>query len=85
MDTPDNNPLCGPWTCADGVTVRDCDDKIVAVLARGGEGDGMRCRAIANTPRALALLTELVDIEGAQPGTHAWASKVHTLLKDIEA
>ena len=79
------NPLRGPWTCTDGVTVRDRDGKIVAILARGGEGDGARCKAIAAIPEAIGLLTELVDIEGAQPGTHAWARKVHTLLKDIEA
>ena len=65
MDTPDNNPLRGPWTCADGVTVRDADDKIVAVLARGGEDDGTaRCQAIAATPQLLTALHDLVQWHG---------------------
>lgn len=85
MNTPKNNPLRGPWTCADGVTVRDCDGKIVAVLARGGEGDGARCKAIAATPRAFNLLDELVAIEGPQPGDVVWASKVATLLSEVRA
>lgn len=86
MNTPENNPLRGPWTCPDGVVVRDCDGKVVAVMAQGGEPSGaFRCRAVARVPRAYALLEELLAIEGPQPGDVVWASKAATLLSEVRA
>lgn len=35
---------------------------------------------ISAAPEMLALLQELVDIEGAQPGTQAWAEKVLAVI-----
>lgn len=32
-----------------------------------------------------ALLRELIDIEGPQPGTAAWADKVFALLSELES
>ena len=37
-------------------------------------------RLIAAAPDMLALLQELIDIEGPQPGTAAWAKKVHAVI-----
>jgi hypothetical protein len=37
-------------------------------------------RLIAAAPDLLALLVELVDIEGPCPGTASWASKVHAVI-----
>ena len=37
-------------------------------------------RLIAAAPELLALLQELIDIEGPQPGTSEWANKVHAAI-----
>lgn len=37
-------------------------------------------RLIAAAPDLLALLRELIDIEGPQPGTSDWANKVHAAI-----
>lgn len=37
-------------------------------------------RLIAAAPELLALLVELVDIEGPCPGTVSWATKVHAAI-----
>ena len=37
-------------------------------------------RLIAVAPEMLALLQELIDIEGPQPGTSAWAEKVRAVI-----
>ena len=41
-------------------------------------------RLIAVAPELLALLKELVDIEGPQPGTSAWADKVLAVLEKVK-
>lgn len=33
--------------------------------------------------RMIALLKELIDIEGPQPGTAGWGAKVTALLREI--
>lgn len=33
--------------------------------------------------RLIALLKELIDIEGPQPGTNEWGAKVTAILKEI--
>lgn len=37
-------------------------------------------RLIAAAPEMLSLLQELIDIEGPQPGTSAWAEKVRATI-----
>ena len=41
-------------------------------------------RLIAAAPDLLALLKELIDIEGPQPGTAAWADKVRAAIAKAE-
>lgn len=41
-------------------------------------------RLIAAAPDMLALLKELIDIEGSQPGTAAWAAKVFAAIAKAE-
>ncbi len=38
-------------------------------------------KLIAAAPELLALLIELIDIEGPQPGTGMWANKVEAAIK----
>lgn len=81
MGTQENNPLRAPWHADRGVVI-DCDGKVVTVLTRRSD-EGVCGRAVVATPRMLDLLMELVAIEGAQPGTAAWAAKVNTLLAEV--
>lgn len=41
-------------------------------------------RLIAESPAMLALLKDLVDMEGPMPGTSAWGDKVLALIARIE-
>lgn len=45
------------------------------------EGDA---RLIAAAPEMFALLQELIDIEGPQPGHVVWANKVKALLAKVQ-
>jgi len=42
-------------------------------------------RLIAAAPEMLALLNELIDIEGPQPGTAGWAAKVRAVITKATA
>jgi hypothetical protein len=44
------------------------------------EQETANANLIAAAPDLLALLVELVDIDGPCPGNAAWASKVHTAI-----
>lgn len=41
-------------------------------------------RLIAKSPEMFALLQELIDIEGPQPGSAQWAQKVQKLIAEVE-
>ena len=47
---------------------------------RSGNESAANCRLIAAAPDLLALLQELIDIEGPQPGTAAWADKARAAI-----
>lgn len=49
------------------------------IVAVTGEGDA-DARLIAAAPELLTLLYELIDIEGPQPGTSAWANKARAII-----
>lgn len=39
---------------------------------------------VSKAPEMFDLLAELIDTEGAQPGTSEWAQRVHALLAKIK-
>lgn len=41
-------------------------------------------RLIAKSPEMFALLQELIDMEGPQPGNVTWAQKVQKLIAEVE-
>jgi hypothetical protein len=41
-------------------------------------------RLMAAAPELLALLKELIDIEGPQPGNREWADKVFAVIAKVE-
>jgi hypothetical protein len=80
----------GPWyhTGLEFNDVRDSDDELVAVAhhlrvgqpKRSGQEAKANARLIATAPDLLAVLQELIDIEGPQPGTAAWADKARAAI-----
>lgn len=63
------------------------NDDVLRWRTRAGDRHGVplnRARMESAAPRMFDLLQELVDIEGPQPGTVAWADKVHALLNFVK-
>lgn len=72
----------GPWE-QDGNQVRSTRG-IIAICPVPQKGGVFDCndnaRLIAAALDMLALLKELIDIEGPQPGTGGWAGKVRATI-----
>jgi hypothetical protein len=81
----------GPWQV--GYAVDDYGDTeiiiekitssgslLVAVAVGGLLGQEANARLIAAAPDLLAVLQELIDIEGPQPGTATWADKARAAI-----
>lgn len=62
------------WQVTDGQDAICCNQ---FCYAGGSEANA---RLIAAAPTMLALLQELIDIEGPQPGTAEWARKVRAVI-----
>lgn len=62
--------------------VRTADDRIIVNgCAPGGTNEAdANCRIMAASLAMLELLIELTSIEGPQPGTSEWASKVRAVI-----
>lgn len=94
-------PTPGPWVYTPaGRTMADSYSQPFAIAqdekpnliagcfgdVRGGvETAEANARLIAAAPDMLALLRELIDIEGPQPGTSDWANKVRAAISKAEA
>lgn len=88
----ENKHTLGPWTIEDYgddetptlVIHKDSESRVCFMATPGSHGDPEKIEAdahlIAAAPDMLALLQELIDIEGPQPGTAAWAGKVHAII-----
>lgn len=66
----------GQWTLSPGILIADGNDGTPG----GDEHDRANASLIAAAPDMLALLTELIDIEGPCPGTATWANKVDAVI-----
>ena len=72
-----------PWRfrkcpCGDPI----CDRYRIAHAGAEGMFSLDDARLIASAPKLLALLEELIDIEGPQPGTAEWARKVQAAIAE---
>lgn len=73
----------GPWAkSALGREVRAADHSAICRMATTRCNDESNANAllIATAPELLAVLQELIDIEGPQPGTAAWADKARAII-----
>lgn len=87
-----NKHTPGPWIACEHGDYSDYDGNCIVILGEGGDirtavvlgfdNDENRANArlIASAPDLLALLVELIDIEGPQPGTSAWAEKARAAI-----
>lgn len=80
----------GPWTAEpdaedDGFWQVWHDEGGTGFAVACGIGSKANAHLIAAAPEMLALLRELVDIEGPCPGTAGWAENVHAAIARAEA
>lgn len=79
----------GPWKLKRSGAISDADGELVATTGYrvrvGSDEDDANARLIAAAPELLALLTELIDIEGPQPGHIEWANKVKAAIAKATA
>lgn len=66
------------WHCLAIIPAGDEEDELPRPVALAN------ARLFAAAPDMLALLRELIDIEGPQPGTAAWAEKVRAVIARAE-
>lgn len=67
-----------------GRSVKICSPNgVVAIVKAHGKKLGIE-RQLAAGPEAIALLKELTDIEGPQPGHVTWYNKVIAFLAKVE-
>jgi hypothetical protein len=71
---PDPRMAYMTYGSAHGENDQDCEIQIV-----GGAAHAV-ARMVEALPDMLALLRELIDIEGPQPGTADWAEKVRVAI-----
>lgn len=79
----------GPWKTREteehwgriNVHIEGPDDlELACAYQRTSSENKANARLIASAPEMLAALEELLDIEGPQPGTAAWADKTRALI-----
>lgn len=74
MSHDDARRLAACWNACEGSKTEDLEEL-------GADYIKPLIKLIDECATARALLTELIDIEGPQPGTAAWAEKVRAFLK----
>lgn len=80
----------GPWREEplpnSRIGIRADDHGYVCIVECGGPNPDRNAaqqanaHVLADAPAMLALLQELIDIEGPQPGTSDWAAKVRAII-----
>ena len=71
-----SNDILAPWSLSDRGVILAADDQPLFGDHRDFATREAITRVIIAGPDMLALLQELIDIEGPQPGTADWAKKV---------